>query len=73
MVDITLLKFNLASQTVYLLSPLAGPALLIYHDQLPTLMVIIHFLVQGNERRAAGISAGLVEGAWKGRKGKRES
>lgn len=47
MVDITLLKFNLAeaSQTVCLLSPLAGPALLIYHDRLPMLMAIIHFLV----------------------------
>lgn len=60
-VDITLLKFSPveAAQTVYLLSPLTGPALLIYHDQLPTLMAIIHSLVHRKAHRAAGSEPGV--------------
>lgn len=60
-VDITLLKFSPveAAQTVYLLSPLTGPALLIYHDQLPTLMAIIHSLVHKKAHRAAGSEPGV--------------
>lgn len=59
-VDITLLKFSPveAARTVYLLSPLTGPALLIYHDQLPTLMAIIHSLVH-RTHRAAGLQPGV--------------
>lgn len=55
MVGITLLKFNLAeaSLTVCPLSPLPGPALLIYHDWLPTLTAMNHFLVRRNEHGAA--------------------
>lgn len=62
MVGITLLKFNLAvaNQTVRPLSPLPGPALLIYHDRLPTLMAMIHFLVRRKKNRAAGYYAGIV-------------
>lgn len=60
-VDITLLKFSPgeAAQTVYLLSPLTGPALLIYHDRLPTLMAIIHSLVHRKAHRAAGLKPGV--------------
>lgn len=58
MVDITLLKFSSseAAQTAYLLSPLTGPALLIYHDQLPTLIAIIHSPVHKKAHRAAALS-----------------
>lgn len=71
---IILLKFNLAeaSQTVFPLCPLQGLVFLIYHDQLPTLMAMIHFLVHMKEQRAAGFGASAVRGARNERKEKGE-
>lgn len=70
MVDIALLKFSSAeaAQTVYLLSPLTGPALLIYHDWLPTLIAIIHSPVHRKARRAAGLPAWHKEPGKRGRR-----
>lgn len=69
-VDITLLKFSSAeaAQTVYLLSPLTGSALLIYHDQLPTLIAIIHSPVHRKAHRAAGLQAWHKEPGKRGRR-----
>lgn len=72
MVDFTLLKFSSAdaTQTVCLPSPLPDPALLIYHDWLPTLIAIIHSPVHRRAHRAAGLPACLAEGA--GKEGEKE-
>lgn len=69
-VDITLLKFSSAeaAKTVYLLSPLTGPALLIYHDRLPTLIAIIHSPVHRKAHRAAGLPAWHKEQGKRGRR-----
>lgn len=58
-VDFTLLKFSSAdaTQTVCLPSTLTDPALLIYHDWLPTLIAIIHSPVHRRAHRAAGLPA----------------
>lgn len=46
-----------AAQTVFLLSPLTGSALLIYHDWLPTLIAIIYSPVHRKAHRPAGLPA----------------